>query len=246
MSMKRFVLFFLFLLLVVNVSGDWVRPFTDTSQVVLVYGECVYHNETTPLVIGIASANVYYNITNLTLQHSKNVIAVNDTFIIQYGGAYRLSAGITYSGSLNNDYEFEVFVNGEDAEHCASTDEVLRANARTYIGITCIDELEVGDVVNLRVENEDAANDVSIYTLNFNFNKIAGFTNTSDVNVIEPVPIIISGGTSIPEGFMELFKEEIEKTSLPFNVTEIIPAKNRLASVAKGCLLWANHLEKIK
>lgn len=75
---------------------------------------------------------------------------------------------------------------------------------------------------------------------------IKAFTNTSDVNVIEPVPIIISGGTSIPEGFMELFKEEIEKTSLPFNVTEIIPAKNRLASVAKGCLLWANHLEKIK
>lgn len=75
---------------------------------------------------------------------------------------------------------------------------------------------------------------------------IKAFTNTSDVNVIEPVPIIVSGGTSIPDGFMELFKEEIDNTDLPFNVTEIIPAQNRLASVAKGCLLWANHLEQNK
>lgn len=75
---------------------------------------------------------------------------------------------------------------------------------------------------------------------------IKAFTNTSDVNVIDPIPIIVSGGTSLPKGFMDLFKEEIDNTNLPFNITEIIPAKNRLASVAKGCLLWANHLEKQK
>lgn len=75
---------------------------------------------------------------------------------------------------------------------------------------------------------------------------VRAFTNTSDVNVIEPVPIVVSGGTSIPEGFIDLFKEEMSNVSLPFKVTEVIPAKNRLASVAQGCLLWANHLEKSK
>jgi hypothetical protein len=75
---------------------------------------------------------------------------------------------------------------------------------------------------------------------------IRAFTNTSDVNVIDPVPIVISGGTSIPEGFIELFEEEMAEVTMPFNVTEVIPAKNRLGSVANGCLLWANHLEKSK
>jgi hypothetical protein len=75
---------------------------------------------------------------------------------------------------------------------------------------------------------------------------VSAFTNTSDVNVIEPIPIVISGGTSIPDGFIGLFKEEMENIQLPFNVTEVIPSENRLASVAKGCLLWANHLEKQK
>lgn len=75
---------------------------------------------------------------------------------------------------------------------------------------------------------------------------VRAFTNTSDVNVIDPVPIVISGGTSIPEGFIDLFREELKLVDLPFKVTEVIPAKNRLASVAQGCLIWANHLEKQK
>lgn len=75
---------------------------------------------------------------------------------------------------------------------------------------------------------------------------VRAFTNTSDVNVIDPVPIIISGGTSIPSGFIELFKQELRTSNLPFTVTDVIPAENRLAAVAKGCLLWANHLEQQK
>lgn len=75
---------------------------------------------------------------------------------------------------------------------------------------------------------------------------VRAFTNTSDVNIIDPIPIIISGGTSIPDGFIDLFKQEMETTELPFNVTEVIPSENRLAAVAEGCLIWANHLERTK
>jgi len=73
---------------------------------------------------------------------------------------------------------------------------------------------------------------------------LRAFTTTSDINVIDPIPIVISGGTSIPEGFIDLFQEELKNVNLPFKVTEVIPAKNRLAAVAHGCLIWANHLEK--
>jgi hypothetical protein len=75
---------------------------------------------------------------------------------------------------------------------------------------------------------------------------VRAFTNTSDVNIIDPVPIIISGGTSIPEGFIEIFMEELEAANVPFEVTKVIPSDNRLAAVAEGCLIWANHLESTK
>jgi actin-related protein len=59
----------------------------------------------------------------------------------------------------------------------------------------------------------------------------------------EEVPIIISGGTSLPKGFIDLFKEELNAIKLPFKVSEVRQAKSPLSSVATGCLIWANSLE---
>jgi hypothetical protein len=67
------------------------------------------------------------------------------------------------------------------------------------------------------------------------------FNRAGSVNIIEPVPVIISGGTTLPNGFPELFEQELRNTQLPFEVTEVIPAKDRLTAVAKGCLMWANR-----
>jgi actin-related protein len=71
---------------------------------------------------------------------------------------------------------------------------------------------------------------------------ITTFNNSENVNIIEPVPIIISGGTTLPNGFIELFKSELDKQSVPFDYTDIIPAKERLTAVSKGCLLMADNI----
>lgn len=73
---------------------------------------------------------------------------------------------------------------------------------------------------------------------------VRAFNETENVNIVDPIPMVVSGGTSLPKGFLELFENECKDIKLPFNYTEIIPADNRLASVAKGCLLWANYLEE--
>lgn len=72
---------------------------------------------------------------------------------------------------------------------------------------------------------------------------IRAFKETENVNIIESVPIILSGGTTLPKGFVELFKSELDKSDIPFQYSKIVPAKDRLKSVSRGCLLWANHLE---
>ena len=75
---------------------------------------------------------------------------------------------------------------------------------------------------------------------------VTTFSVNNTVNIIDPVPIVISGGTTIPNGFVEMFKEELKNTKLPFEYTEVIPVTDRLTSVAKGCLIYANSLEKNK
>lgn len=61
-----------------------------------------------------------------------------------------------------------------------------------------------------------------------------------DVRILDDIPIVISGGTSMPPGFIDLFKQELNDFELPFGVSEVIHAKDPLKTVAKGCLILAN------
>ena len=63
------------------------------------------------------------------------------------------------------------------------------------------------------------------------------FDEKVDIEVDEEIPIIISGGTSMPEGFVDLFKNIISNYELPFEVSEIRAAKNPMTSVANGLLV---------
>jgi len=55
----------------------------------------------------------------------------------------------------------------------------------------------------------------------------------------EPIPIVISGGTAKPPGFIERFREILRKTSFPLEVKEARLAPHPLYTVAKGTLIAA-------
>lgn len=59
-----------------------------------------------------------------------------------------------------------------------------------------------------------------------------------------PIPVVIAGGTSSPEDFIEVFKEEWDKARVPLEITEITRADNHHKAVAKGCLTAAQLEEK--
>jgi hypothetical protein len=64
----------------------------------------------------------------------------------------------------------------------------------------------------------------------------------STLNLSEPIPFVISGGTSRAGGFLEVFKEEFEaitKRGFPIKISEIRPAKDPMTSVAEGLLVLA-------
>ncbi len=66
---------------------------------------------------------------------------------------------------------------------------------------------------------------------------IKEFEEKVDMEVDEKIPVIISGGTSIPDGFVNLFKSSLEGYELPFDVSEVRRAKNPLTAVANGLLI---------
>jgi len=66
---------------------------------------------------------------------------------------------------------------------------------------------------------------------------IKEFNDKVDIEVDEEIPIIVSGGTSLPEGFVNLFKNVMSNYELPFEVSEIRRAKNPLTAVANGLLV---------
>jgi len=64
------------------------------------------------------------------------------------------------------------------------------------------------------------------------------------VTLPDAVPFVVSGGTSLAEGFMDLFKEEfmaIKKKGFPIEISEIRQAKDPMTAVAEGLLVLATQ-----
>ena len=55
----------------------------------------------------------------------------------------------------------------------------------------------------------------------------------------EPIPIIVSGGLTLADNFVEKFRDEVSKKKFPFQIKEIRRAKDPMTCVAHGCLMAA-------
>jgi len=72
-------------------------------------------------------------------------------------------------------------------------------------------------------------------------NLVAQFDSTS---FSEPVPIVLAGGTTLIEGFKDLFIKELSAAKhLPFEYSEVRHAEDPLFSVARGAMYRAQLLE---
>ena len=58
-----------------------------------------------------------------------------------------------------------------------------------------------------------------------------------------PIPIVLSGGTASPRGFVEKFSDTLGKADLPFKVSDVRLASDPLTATARGCAIAALHEE---
>jgi len=71
--------------------------------------------------------------------------------------------------------------------------------------------------------------------------KVKRVTNLPKFN--SPVTFVLSGGTSLPNGFLEKFSSNVQQKDFPFKVGEVRKAKNPLNAVAAGCLIYSQMEE---
>jgi len=66
---------------------------------------------------------------------------------------------------------------------------------------------------------------------------IKKFQEEFEIEIDESIPIVVSGGTSLAKGFVDLFKNLAATLDWPFEIKEIRQAKNPLTCVAEGLLI---------
>ena len=55
------------------------------------------------------------------------------------------------------------------------------------------------------------------------------------------IPIVLSGGTARPAGFIDKFRQAIERDGFPLEISEIRMAEDPLTATARGCLIAAMY-----
>jgi activator of 2-hydroxyglutaryl-CoA dehydratase len=66
------------------------------------------------------------------------------------------------------------------------------------------------------------------------------FENSQSIPKVDrPLPMILSGGTSKPKGFLQKFDQMLKNSNFPIPVSEVRLAKNPLTATAEGCYVAA-------
>lgn len=144
-----------------KLSGTWG---CDTMH----FAEGHYQSYATPIEINVTSQGVYYNITGYESFLLRGFTTALTGVRCNKNGVYRLVGTMSFYGGNSGDYEVALFVNGAEKHECA----FQRSTSSNAIGdatLTCIQTLNSGDLLNMRVKDMSApAQDIYIHALNFN------------------------------------------------------------------------------
>jgi actin-like ATPase involved in cell morphogenesis len=88
---------------------------------------------------------------------------------------------------------------------------------------------------------------LSIYydnLLDYVIENIIEEVDDEDVEEGLDVPVVVTGGTSSPDGFEDLFADRLNDADIPFSISGVSRAENPLYSVAQGALVAARSEEE--
>jgi hypothetical protein len=83
---------------------------------------------------------------------------------------------------------------------------------------------------------------LSIYydnLLDYVIKNIIAEVNEEDVEEGLDIPVVVTGGTSSPQGFEKLFEDRLNESNVPFSISGVHKARAPMYSVARGALVAA-------
>ena len=89
---------------------------------------------------------------------------------------------------------------------------------------------------------------LSIYyenLLEYVIDQIVKEVDEEDIEEGLDVPVVVTGGTSSPDGFEDLFRDHLEDANIPFSISGVSHADEPLYSVARGGLVAARSDEDV-
>jgi len=88
---------------------------------------------------------------------------------------------------------------------------------------------------------------LSIYyenLLDYVIERVVEEVDEEDVEEGLDVPVVVTGGTAMPPGFLNLFRDHLEDADIPFSIQAVSIAQEPLYSVARGALVAARSDEE--
>ena len=178
---------------------------------------------------------------------------MRDWLIINYECAISMGAGmcniaVMYQGMTA--LSFSVSRGGDWIDECVSQDTGIKGKGHQYKGEfkewnlnkSTIDIYEEGTEANVLIAIRSYYGALVNYLLTNLRVQFEGIDNVP--NFPDPVPIVIGGGTSLVNGFLDVFNEQFDQSEFPIPVSEIVLIEDAHTAVARGCLSEAQLIEE--
>jgi len=147
----------------------------------MIYGEMYnYSGSATPYTFDIDDADTYYNLSGLTTGDCNGFEFVNNAtenggsyLITQVSGLYKSCLTLSFASQAQGGlYGIAVTHNFDVDKHRECYSRRAAATAVGNVGVCCLIDADVGDIINVQVENENNARDMFIHTVNLNLLRV--------------------------------------------------------------------------
>jgi hypothetical protein len=138
------------------------------------YGEMYIHSDNGN-IIQIASSMTYVNVTNGTTCGLLNGFSCsNGILTANVAGVYDVNYQVSFDGIGGDADQFHgtIGIDSVSQDKCHSVRDSSSGSAVGSFGQSCFLQISVGDTLMLMVENEDDADDISVYNTNINLKRI--------------------------------------------------------------------------
>lgn len=193
-------------------------------------------------------------------RHGYNPMAINEALAVIYSELSKnelTGIGISFGAGMSNIccsykglpvFSFSLNRGGDWIDEA-----VKQASTKTTSEITMIKETELdltkpGETKELRYLHNYYEEHIDYVIRNIikKFEQMKRIPPTLDAKNknAEAIPIVLAGGTSMPKGFAEMFRDRLENSKFPFKISKVIVAEDQLYAVSKGCLIMALSKEQ--